>query len=53
MFHIHILGAIENKWLSAYKGSEYTKQVLGEWFGLLSRDTKVYICYINHPVCPV
>lgn len=53
MFHIHILGAIKNKWLEGYGGSDYSNYVMGEWFELYKRDIKIYLLYVNHPVHPV
>jgi hypothetical protein len=53
MFHIHIMGACENQWLSSYDGNDYSNNFMGEWFGQYKRDTKIYILFINHPVHPV
>lgn len=53
MFHIHVLGAIENGWLSEYDGSMYSNLTMGMWFQQYKRDTKIFICFINHPVHPV
>ena len=53
MFHLHILGAIENEWLSAYDGNEYSNEVMGKWFELYKRDLRIYLLFVNHPVHPV
>jgi len=53
MFHLHVEGAIEKPWLTGYDGSEYSNNIMGEWFLLYPRDTKIYLLYINHPVHPV
>ena len=53
MFHIHILGAIENEWLEGYGGSDYSNSVMGEWFKLYKRDIKIHLLYVNHSVHPV
>ncbi len=53
MFHLHVLGAINTPWLSGYDGNNYSNAVMGEWFGLYSRDTKIYLLFINHPAYPV
>jgi len=53
MFHLHVLGAIKNEWLSAYDGNKYSNRVMGKWFGLYKRDLRIYLLFVNHPVHPV
>lgn len=52
MFHLHILGALEDEWLREYSGSKYSNEIMGKWFLQYSRKTKLHICFINHPVYP-
>ena len=53
MFHLHVCGVEESPWLSGYDGNDYSNKIMGEWFGLYPRNTKIYLLYINHPVHPV
>ena len=53
MFHLHILGAIENHWLSNYDGSKYSNDVMGRWYNSYKLNIKIYLLYVNHPVHPV
>lgn len=53
MFHLHILGAIQNTWLHTYDGSKYSNQIMGNWYGLYKSKIKIYLLYVNHPIHPV
>ena len=53
MFHLCVMGVETTPWLSGYDGSDYSNKIMGEWFQLYKRDTKIYLCFVNHPVRPV
>jgi len=53
MFHIHIIGALNDPWLGPYTGNDYSNETMGKWFTLYKKHTKIFICFINHPVYPV
>jgi len=53
MFHLKILGEIENKWLDGYGGSDYSNAIMGKWFKQCKRDVRIYLIFVNHPVHPV
>jgi len=54
MFHLHILGALDEPWLGdGCKQSKESAEIMGKWYGQYKQYIRIYLLYVNHPVHPV